>query len=105
MKKILLIITGFITLNAAAQSIAVKHYVINPNCYGNNTGSIELFVDGGIAPYTFSWNKGLPATPAQTFLGAGTYEVTVTDNTNNQATATIEVIDPAQITVATTIKD
>lgn len=105
MKKILLIIAGFIVLNVSAQSIAIKPFVISPNCYGSKDGSIQLYVDGGIAPYTFSWNNDLPANPAQTFLGGGTYEVTVTDNANNSATASIEVLEPAQINVSVSVKD
>jgi len=41
-------------------------------------GTIDLTANGGIAPYTFSWNNGSSDEDLQN-LGAGTYTVTVTD--------------------------
>lgn len=46
-----------------------------------NQGSAAAFVSGGTAPYTYSWNPSGQITPTATGLLAGTYTVTVTDNT------------------------
>ena len=48
-------------------------------CFGDQTGSISLNVNGGTAPYDYTWSPSLPNTPNPTGLAAGTYDVTVTD--------------------------
>ncbi|MFZ4399617.1 MAG: right-handed parallel beta-helix repeat-containing protein [Bacteroidales bacterium] len=60
---------------------------VDVTCFGGNTGSIDLTVNGGIAPFTYAWtasNGGvIPAGQENnqdlTGLTAGTYNVTVTD--------------------------
>ncbi|MEQ8477230.1 hypothetical protein [Fulvivirga sp.] len=43
------------------------------------TGTIDLTVTGGTAPYTYAWSGGLPAQEDQTNVPPGIYNVTVTD--------------------------
>jgi hypothetical protein len=54
---------------------------INVACHGAATGSINLLVSGGTAPYSYSWSgpTAIGNTPNATNLLAGTYNVTVTD--------------------------
>ena len=58
----------------------------NINCYGNNSGSINLDVSGGTAPYTFEWrdttNRIISTNKDLNNLNVGTYTCTVTDNSN-----------------------
>ncbi|UII30387.1 PKD domain-containing protein [Fulvivirga ulvae] len=59
-------------------SLVVSAATIDDN--DNGTGSIDLIVSGGTAPYTYSWSGGLPV--QEDHIGtvqAGTYNVTVTD--------------------------
>jgi uncharacterized repeat protein (TIGR01451 family) len=44
----------------------------------SHDGAVGLFVTGGTAPYTYSWSNGA-VTSAITGLGAGSYNVSVTD--------------------------
>ncbi|MEZ4948970.1 MAG: gliding motility-associated C-terminal domain-containing protein [Saprospiraceae bacterium] len=46
---------------------------------GMNDGSIQLQLNGGVGPFTYSWNPVLPSQPNVTSLSAGNYNVTVTD--------------------------
>lgn len=46
---------------------------------GNDEGSIELILQGGVAPYNYLWSDGSTANPA-TGLTAGTYTCEVTDD-------------------------
>ncbi len=85
-----------ITLNATST---------NPKCNLGTNGTATVTVNGGTAPYTYSWNT----TPVQTSstvsnLGAGTFVVTVTDNGGCVGTATVTLVNPAPIvaTVTTT---
>jgi gliding motility-associated-like protein len=59
-------------------------------CSGSATGSIQVNVTGGIAPYQYLWNNG-DKNSEMTNLPAGLYKLTVTDqnNCNFSVTATI----------------
>ncbi|HMG16497.1 MAG TPA: choice-of-anchor L domain-containing protein, partial [Saprospiraceae bacterium] len=54
------------------------------DCLNPNGGGIDLTVTGGIAPYTFTWDQGLPSVEDPTNLGPGLYNVTVSDLYNCQ---------------------
>ncbi len=68
---------------------------VNVLCFGDATGEATVTVEGGTAPYTYSWDNGQTEATA-TGLVAGDYVVTVTDANGNAttcsatATATIE---------------
>ena len=49
------------------------------NCVGKKDGMIQIAVEGGIEPYSYSWSNG-EGSPLISGLDAGTYTVTVTDN-------------------------
>ncbi len=70
-------------------------------CNGSNNGSATVSAAGGVAPYTFSWNT----TPAQSSasvsgLKAGTYQVTVTDALNATTKATVNISEPAKLSLS-----
>jgi len=50
-------------------------------CHGQSTGSVDITLSGGTAPYTYAWSgTGISAgAEDQTSLGAGVYTVIVTD--------------------------
>ena len=69
------------------------------SCNGENDASINLTIQGGTAPYTFSWTtnggSGLDVDAEdQTNLGPGTYNVTVTDANNCTETAEYVIEEP-----------
>jgi len=57
-----------------------------PTCQGDSTGGFDLDIQGGTAPYTFTWDlPGGPLVSMDSMLGnlpAGTYPVSVTDANN-----------------------
>ncbi len=61
--------------------IAVSPTIVNPNCDGQTTGSIDLTIVGGTAPYLYSWSNNATSNPAIN-LGAGTYNCVITDSKN-----------------------
>ncbi len=79
-----------------------------PSCSGGNTGSIDLTVGGGMAPYTYAWSgPGGFSSNAQDIggLAAGTYTVLVTDAHGCTATTDRTLGQPAALGVTATVSD
>lgn len=70
----------------------------NVSCHGGNNGSVSVAVSGGTSPYTYSWSNSGGNNSSISNLTAGTYLVTVTDNSNCVATASATVSEPTAIT-------
>jgi len=74
-------------------------------CSGDDTGSIDLTINGGLPPYDVSWTgpMGFVSTDQDiTSLFAGTYEVTVTDAANCTVVIQETVDEPAPLTAIVT---
>ncbi|RMG95943.1 MAG: hypothetical protein D6706_11110, partial [Chloroflexi bacterium] len=73
---------------------------VHVSCYGNDDGIAIPFVSGGTPPYNFIWNTNpVQTNPVATGLSAGTYQLTVTDNSGCTDTANVTILQPARITV------
>jgi outer membrane protein OmpA-like peptidoglycan-associated protein len=62
-------------------------------CAGQKVGAIESSVKGGKAPFTYAWNDQAAA-QNRSALGGGTYALTITDASGQQASATINIVEP-----------
>jgi RHS repeat-associated protein len=72
------------------EKMELSHTSINETCVNPNTGSINLTVEKGLAPYTFEWSNN--ATEEDLLnLSSGQYTVTVTDAINNQESITVNI--------------
>lgn len=65
---------------------------IQHTCFGQQSGSIELQIGGGQAPYQVSWEDGQTAL-SRSDLSAGSYAVSVVDQAGCMQTQTIEIIE------------
>ena len=85
-------LTATVTQPAAPIEITETH--VNVDCFGNATGSIDVTVQGGTAPYTYLWDTG-DTTEDLNDLTVGTYTLTVTDTLNCIEVIVVEVTEPA----------
>ena len=63
------------------------------SCFGNNDGSIDLSINGGIVPYSFLWNTGDSSEDISN-LYAGMYVVNILDSNNCLLIVNISVEEP-----------
>jgi hypothetical protein len=89
---------GSVTEPVAITASAMPANVL---CNGDASGSVNLTVSGGIAPYTFVWNNSA-TTQNISGVSAGSYSVTITDNNGCTQTASASVAQPAMISSSIT---
>ena len=70
----------------------------DPSCAGYNDGSITITMQGGTAPYSYSWSNG-DNTATASNLTQGMHTVTVTDNNGCTFSETFTLTDPPSIVV------
>ncbi len=85
-----------VIITQPALTIALSTTQVNVLCSGNNTGSIDLTVTGGTAPYTYAWSNNSILQDPQG-LASGTYTVTVTDANGCTATTSITITQPTTL--------
>ncbi|PLX14319.1 MAG: hypothetical protein C0594_00200, partial [Marinilabiliales bacterium] len=73
-------------------------------CYGDVNGAIDLAVNGGISPYSYSWDNAYTVEDLAG-LNAGTYQVTVTDANTCTKIGSGNITEPAEIVVLTSSVD
>lgn len=66
------------------------------SCNGQNDGSAQVVVVGGVAPIAYQWSNGSTNNTINN-LAAGTYSVTVTDNVGQSASTSVTIQQPAPL--------
>ncbi len=82
----------------------------NPSCFGENNGSISLATTNGVAPYSYTISPMASSLSVGVFnsLGAGTYNVSVTDAVGCSKSLTYSITAPSAInftTIQTAVAD
>ncbi len=85
-------------------ALIMSYEVNHVDCNGGNDGSIDLFVSGGVQPYTFAWSNNA-TTEDISGLTAGTYTVTITDANNCQISDAITVNQPNALAIQAIVYD
>ena len=83
-------------------AITTAPYVLDVQCHGASTGSIDLALAGGVAPYSIIWNTNETSTSISG-KPAGTYTATVTDANNCIYNTTATIAQPAPLVVGSSI--
>ena len=73
----------------------------NATCAGSSTGSINLSVQGGTAPYSYEWSNG-SASEDISAVQSGTYRVVVTDKNGCKTNGEIIVSQPDSLKATAT---
>ena len=72
-----------VVISEPANALSISAISSNVKCNGGSTGSIDVTVGGGTAPYTYAWIKDSAPFGSTSedllSIAAGTYTVTVTD--------------------------
>jgi PKD repeat protein len=83
----------------ASGNLSVNVLTINVTCNGNNNGTATINVVSGNAPYTYNWSNAAQGN-SQSNLTAGTYIVTVTDNSGCQQIESVVITEPSPLNVS-----
>jgi len=67
------------SINNVGGPIITEDLIIQPTCTGGGTGSIDVSITGGSAPYGYSWDSGQVSEDISG-ITPGDYQLTVTDN-------------------------
>ncbi|MEM8906587.1 MAG: hypothetical protein AAGD05_01970, partial [Bacteroidota bacterium] len=74
------------------------------SCFGASDATATVVASSGTAPYTYVWSNGQVGADLLN-VAAGTYFVTVTDDTNCEAISSIDITQPDQILANATVTD
>jgi subtilisin-like proprotein convertase family protein len=85
-------VTETFTIQNSTNGLSIVSPLITQETCGFDNGSIDITVQGGIAPYSYSWSNSA-VTQDISGLSAGSYTVSVTDNTGCSANASYTIIN------------
>jgi len=71
---------------------------VSVSCFGESDGTISVSVEGASGSIDYSWSPNVASDPVATSIPAGFYEITAIDEVGCEATVTVEVIQPEELT-------
>jgi len=87
-------VTRTATITQPASGVSGTATSTAVSCNGGNNGQVSISGSGGTSPYTYLWTGGSTSSTV-TGLVAGTYTVTITDNSGCSTTSSATVSQPA----------
>lgn len=88
--------TSFSIINTGVPAINVIA-VDSVSCFGDQDGSIDIDVSGGVGPYLYTWVNTSQTTQDVSSLTAGNYQVVVTDDEGCTTSQAFTVYQPSKI--------
>jgi subtilisin-like proprotein convertase family protein len=88
-----IVVETYTVLNNANGLVVTDTTISNESC-GNAQGAINLTLTGGAVPYSYAWSNG-SGTEDIILLAAGTYTITITENTGCDLVETYTIINNA----------
>jgi gliding motility-associated-like protein len=96
--------TGSYSINTPAELLLALNTLTNASCYQYTDGSVTIDITGGTTPYNYAWSDGSNGASLQQ-VGAGTYDVTVSDAHNCSVTSSFIITEPQEITFPSLVFD
>ncbi|MBK7406981.1 MAG: HYR domain-containing protein [Saprospirales bacterium] len=84
-------VSGSVTIDDASGQVAVISVVQQPTACIGEDGSLEVQIDGGVAPYSITWNTGATTAVIEN-IPPGDYSVGVVDSLGCEVVATATLI-------------
>lgn len=92
------------SINESGGPNILLNSISHVNCYNASTGSIDISVNNGTAPYEYEWSNGSLNQDLNGVL-AGTYEVIVKDYNNCQSISSYTIYQPNDINIITSTEN
>ena len=100
-----------VELNQPEKILEIETNFLNTSCNGVNDGEVEIFVSGGRAPYTITWNTDASYKVLESDLNEGYFKIlsspgeitaTISDSTNNCGSLynIITIKQPAELLIS-----
>ena len=86
-----------------APIFTINPVVKNISCFGNNNGSINLNLVGGIAPVKLTWDDNATAGNVRNNLGPGSYTVTIVDSKPCTIKRTFIILEPQLLVLSANV--
>lgn len=83
-------------------AISPSFVVSNATCSNGNDGSVKVLIQGGVAPYNFTWSNG-SSDLTRNNMAPGNYTYTIVDSANCVFSGTVNVGSPAPIQISANI--
>lgn len=90
--------TDQVTVGGSEPLSVTSIQLLEVRCFGEATGSANLTLRGGQAPYNYTWSNGA-TTNVVRGLKAGKYTVTLSDQGNCRDTMEVEIKQPERLTI------
>lgn len=91
--------TSNFTITGSTTNFSVTHTLSPPSCFGYSNGSATISVNGGTAPYSYTWMPSNSTSSIATNLSAGTYTVNIQDVSGCSTVHTLTLNQPPDMTV------
>ncbi len=82
------------TLAVTASNVSITSSSTNVSCHGASNGSATVNASGGIGTFNYSWSPSGGSTATANNIAAGTYIVTISDNSNCTYAQTFNITEP-----------
>ncbi len=82
--------------------VSISGTITNVDCYGTNTGAIDVVANGGTLPYAYNWSNGATTEDISNLI-ASSYNLSITDGNACSYSASFTVTQPNDTLSATNL--
>ena len=95
---------GSVSVSAAAAPSLTQNIITDVSCFSGSNGSATVNISGGTGTFNYLWSSG-QTTKDITGLIAGNYTLIVSDSAGCKDTLVVQIKQPTQIQIQSTIND